>query len=336
MKKPRISPALFLIILAPVMGELLSGSSPPAEFFNPINFTIMAILYGGGALIIRELLLRWGKGWPSLLVLGAAYGILEEGVMVQSFFNPYWVDLGNLGTYGRWIGVNWIWTIELIIFHAVVSISIPVTLTTLLFPEHQEKPWLSKRWLRVILILFSLDVLAGVLLWGALNPQYPMPWLHVLLAALLSALLIMMAKRLPVPPVDDNAIPAGRKMFLLAGFTGIFLLFFFSWFLPELHVPVIITFLLVLFLPLLIVFWILRLARGGVLPPHHQLALCAGVITLMAILDQILMLDPNPPDNRTGMWLVGLFFVAFMIWMDRKLVKDQKGTLKLRRENTIQ
>lgn len=336
MKKPRISPALFLFILAPAMGELLSGSSPPVEFFNPINLTIMAILYGGGALIVRELLLRWGKGWPSLLALGAAYGIIEEGVMVQSFFNPYWVDLGNLATYGRWIGVNWIWTIELIIFHAVVSISIPITLTTLLFAEQKEKSWLSAKWFRVILILFGLDVLAGVLLWGALNPQYPMPWLHVFLAALLSALLIMMAKRLPVPPVDENADPSSRKSFFLAGFAGIFLLFFFSWFLPELNVPVIATFMLLLFLPLLILFWIKRLTRGAALPPRHQLALCSGVITLMAILDQILMLDPNPPDNRAGMWLVGLLFLGFMIWMDRKLSKDQKGTMESRNENTLQ
>lgn len=336
MKKPRISPALFLFILAPAMGELLSGSSPPVEFFNPINFTIMAILYGGGALIVRELLLRWGKSWPSLLALGAAYGIIEEGVMVQSFFNPYWVDLGNLATYGRWIGVNWIWTIELIIFHAVVSISIPITLTTLLFPGHKEESWLNVKWFRVILILFGLDILAGVILWGALNPQYPMPWLHVLLAALLSALLIMMAKKLPVPLADENADPSSRKSFFLAGFTGIFLLFFFSWFLPELNMPVIATFMLLLFLPFLILFWIMHLTRGAALPPRRQLALCSGVITLMAILDQVLMLDPNPPDNRAGMWLVGLFFLGFMIWMDRKLLKDQKGTMESRKENTIQ
>ncbi|MCD6244170.1 MAG: hypothetical protein J7J65_02910 [Candidatus Korarchaeota archaeon] len=52
----------------------------------------------------------------------AAYGIVEEGVMTRSFFCPTWPDLGILAEYGRWIGVNWVWAIQLTIFHAVFSI----------------------------------------------------------------------------------------------------------------------------------------------------------------------------------------------------------------------
>ncbi|MCG2769572.1 MAG: hypothetical protein L6435_14495 [Anaerolineae bacterium] len=37
-------------------------------------------------MLIRELRVRWGKGWPTVFVLGAAYGVLEEGLMVKSFF----------------------------------------------------------------------------------------------------------------------------------------------------------------------------------------------------------------------------------------------------------
>jgi len=44
-----------------------------------------------------------------LFVLGAAYGVLEEGLMVKSFFDPNWMDLGVLGSYGLWMGVNWVW-----------------------------------------------------------------------------------------------------------------------------------------------------------------------------------------------------------------------------------
>lgn len=77
--KFQISPALVLFFLSPVIAELLSGSSPPAEFFNPFSFLLLAVLYGGGAIIARELTHRWGRGWPTLLVLSAAYGIVEEG-----------------------------------------------------------------------------------------------------------------------------------------------------------------------------------------------------------------------------------------------------------------
>ena len=96
----RMPPALVLFFLAPVIGELLSGSSPPVEFFKPFSLLLLAALYGGGALLARELALRWGKRWPTILTLGLAYGVLEEGLMVKSFFDPAWMDLG------RWVPDN--------------------------------------------------------------------------------------------------------------------------------------------------------------------------------------------------------------------------------------
>lgn len=128
-------PALVLFFLSPAIGELLSGSAPPAEFFTPLVIIILAVLYGGGAIMVREAVIRWRKGWMSLLALGAAYAIIEEGLMVKSFFDPAWQDIGILGSYGRWAGVNWVWTIELTIYHAVVSIAIPILLTGLMFPR---------------------------------------------------------------------------------------------------------------------------------------------------------------------------------------------------------
>ena len=88
--KRRVPPALVLFLLSPAIGELLSGSSPPREFFALFGFTVMALLYGGGVLTAKELKVRWGKGMGSLLLLGAAYGVLEEGLMVASFQNPGW------------------------------------------------------------------------------------------------------------------------------------------------------------------------------------------------------------------------------------------------------
>ena len=117
------SPALVLFLLVPAIAELLLGSAPPAEFFNPISFLLLASLYGSGAIIVRELKIRWNKGYVSLFVLGAAYGIIEEGLMVKSFFDPKWMDLGILGIYGRWQGVNWVWVEWLTIYHAIFSIA---------------------------------------------------------------------------------------------------------------------------------------------------------------------------------------------------------------------
>ncbi len=83
--RDRIPPALVLFLLSPVIGELLSGSSPPAEFFTVFGFTVMSLLYGGGAILCRELKVQWRKGMGSLVLLGAAYGVIEEGLMVASF-----------------------------------------------------------------------------------------------------------------------------------------------------------------------------------------------------------------------------------------------------------
>lgn len=139
LKKLKVPPALTLFLLSPVIGELLSGSSPPLEFFNPIAFLFMASLYGSGAIVVRELKLRWKKGFKALLLLGAAYGILEEGLLVKSFFDPKWMGLGILGSFGRWAEVNWVWAEMLTVYHAVFSITIPIVLVELAYAERKEE-----------------------------------------------------------------------------------------------------------------------------------------------------------------------------------------------------
>ena len=74
--------------------RLLSGSAPPLEFFNPFGLSVLPAIYGSGVILARELALCWEKRWSITLVLGLAYGIVEEGLMVMSFFDPGWPDLG--------------------------------------------------------------------------------------------------------------------------------------------------------------------------------------------------------------------------------------------------
>ena len=56
---------------------------------NPVQFVFQIVanlgLYGPGVILIREAFVRWKKGWASVLILGAAYGILEEGLDSQHF-----------------------------------------------------------------------------------------------------------------------------------------------------------------------------------------------------------------------------------------------------------
>lgn len=141
-------------LLAPFFGEVLSVSSPPAAFFQPLTFLLLVGLYGCGALLVRELARHWKQGWVSIALLGMAYGIYEEGLVVRSFFDPTWMDLGILGVYGRWLGVNWIWSIALTLFHAVVSISLPIWAVETLFPSLRERRWLGKGGVIVCSLVF--------------------------------------------------------------------------------------------------------------------------------------------------------------------------------------
>jgi hypothetical protein len=67
-------PSLLLLVLSPAVGELLSGSSPPLQFFNPFFLLILVGLYGCGALLIRETVVFHQLNPAGLLLLGATYG----------------------------------------------------------------------------------------------------------------------------------------------------------------------------------------------------------------------------------------------------------------------
>jgi hypothetical protein len=87
----RIAPAVLLTVLAPIVAEFLLGDFS----IRSLNLVLALLpLYGGGALLIREVARRTRRGWPTILLLGAAYSLLEEGGLTQSLFNPNYVGNG--------------------------------------------------------------------------------------------------------------------------------------------------------------------------------------------------------------------------------------------------
>jgi len=322
MKRQFLSPALALFLLAPIIGELLSGSMPPAEFFNPINFTLAATLYGSGALLARELAQRWGQGWPSILVLGAAYGIIEEGLAVKSFFDPNWVDLGVLGEYGRWAGVNWVWSLQLTLYHAVFSIAIPILLVNLLFPAQRGQSWISRRMFKVLSVVFSADV---VFMYFALTPYRP-PWLPYLLAVLGVIGLGVVARRLPQPMFTANRVNVPRPFwFGLTGFLFTVALFFLADGLPNMNIEPGLTLLLLADLPIVAGWIVLQMSgHGAAWSSQHQLALAAGGLSFFILLAPLQELDTARPDNTTGMSLVGLAMALFLVWLSWRVRQNKQ------------
>ena len=161
-----------LLLLSPAIGELLSGSSPPTQFFNPVALLLLVGLYGCGALLVRELRVRRQLNVRGLLLLGVAYGIIEEGLMCKSFFNPFWKDVGFLSTYGRALGVNWLWTLGLTAYHTIVSITVPIFLTEALFADRAAGPWLRRRGCVIAAVCLGLVTLLGFVAFD--SPEFHM------------------------------------------------------------------------------------------------------------------------------------------------------------------
>jgi hypothetical protein len=317
-------PAWLVLFLAPAIGELLSSSAPPAEFFSPFGFPSLVLLYGTGALLCRELAFRWRKGWAGLLLLGAAYGVLEEGIAVMSFFNPAWVDLGPMAGHGRWLGVNWVWTLNLTVYHAVISVAIPVLIAGLCFPQWRDRPWTGPRTRFVLWILLALDTVLIALLLGKML-GYTAPMSAFLASGAVMVLLGGLARRMPEGSLSPgtDAAKASPLLFGIFGFMGMAVFYLQMFLLPEAGVSAAMTLLIAAALSLAGA-WILRrmTRKGRVWNERQQAALVAGGLLVMALFALIAASEnANRPDNTAGMGIVGLIALLLLTLLLRAVWK---------------
>jgi len=220
-------PVITLLILTPGIPEYLSSSSPiNAIVLNPPQFVFQLLanlgLYGSGALLIHDAGIRWKKGWATVLLLGAAYGILEEGVALSTLFDPNAGPVGALGSYGHWLGVNLIWAAGIVPFHAIFSISIPILLLGIAIPETRLKPLVSTRGTIAALLVLSFDVvILMVVVWHVSG--YWMGWPILALSFLSIGGLLFLSRRITLPftgkmggrptPSSKEAVAVGFSFF---------------------------------------------------------------------------------------------------------------------------
>jgi hypothetical protein len=197
MQRPNrsIGAVLTLFFLAPFVAEFLLGDiglrALPA-------LVVMAPMYGGGALLIREVVRRTGRGWPSIFLFGAAYTLIEEGFTTQSLFNPDYLHihmhlLSHAPIPALHIGA-W-WTLFMFNLHTFWSISVSIALAEALFPARAHQPWLGRIGDAVIAILFLAGCVIGTLITLHGDPYIsPIPCLVA--AALLSVVFIILGFRI--------------------------------------------------------------------------------------------------------------------------------------------
>jgi hypothetical protein len=210
---------LTLFLLSPLTAEVLSGSTPLALFVaKPVLLLINLPLYGCGVLLVREVARRRGLGWAGVLWLGAAYGIWEEGVVLNTWADPWARVICGAGRqgicdYGRINGVSALWALGLTVFHAVVSITIPILLVELARPRLAPLPWLRASGLRWCFAGEAFVLLMGVLLnigdfrdhgwWGP--PWQPYAFALALMAA---CVVLALSRRARQPGRSSRALPS--------------------------------------------------------------------------------------------------------------------------------
>jgi hypothetical protein len=274
----RFSPVLVLLVLAPAVAEFLIGNVPATV---PMHLALDVGLYGAGAVLVRELARRRGLGWPAILLLGAGFAVVLEGLLLETIFNPDFPVRG-----GRALGVNWIYAEWAVGYHAVWSIVIPILLTELLFPGRRTEPWLGDRELAAVGSVLVVACLAMALRFRFDFASYTASGTQLAAAAAVALALAALGLvwRAPTSRVTPGS-PARRApsfwpLRLMAGFAGV------VWFGFDLYgavgrgIPAPVVMLAGALLAGLMTFLLERWsAAERVWGGAHQLALVAGALT---------------------------------------------------------
>jgi hypothetical protein len=182
----RTGSAVLLALTAPVLGELCSGATRLSYLFAYIPQVLM---WGCGALLIREVVRRWHGGWPSLLALGLALSVWDEFLVQQTSLAPLpWVPVDFI--YGRMGGVNWPYFLFMLAFESLTLVLIPIRVVEGFRAAPRNSAWLTRRGLWIAGVLFLIGSVFSWVIWVKvareqvfhMAPFHPSA-LHVLSAA---------------------------------------------------------------------------------------------------------------------------------------------------------
>ncbi|WP_433293438.1 hypothetical protein ACQP2F_30625 [Actinoplanes sp. CA-030573] len=156
MSMRRVAPATALFFISPLVAEFLLGDFTLAQL--PF-LVLLAPAYGGAAVLVREIARRTGRGWPTMLLLALAYGVIEEGLETQSLFNPHYLGLDLLApAFVPALGISVSWTLFVLAIHTIWSISTPIALVEE-WTTRRTTPWLRLPGLIAAAVLITVAFL---------------------------------------------------------------------------------------------------------------------------------------------------------------------------------
>jgi hypothetical protein len=320
--------ALALAFVSPGIAELLSGSTPPLLFIQPFALIFLPTLYGISALLIREIMVRRRLNWGNVLLMGAAFGIFQEALVVQTWYNyrsPH-SPAYSMGSYGAAFGTSWDWALNLTAYHAFISITAPLILIGLLFPRQAPLPWLGRK--RIIALTIWLFVSCGLLSLAVGKLYAGPPFLPYVFAIQLTAVAIVLGAfvRFPVPLPSRSPRRAPRPWTVRLTICGLIALYVFgvSAFLPATHLPAIVTAehgaALVGFAVWRVRSWSARPGWGD----RHWLAVVTGITLYFALLwAPLVEFVARLPQHR-GLVLTDVLAVLALLYFDRRLKRRER------------
>ena len=302
----KLKPAWFLFFFAPLTAEYVSGSTPN---LNPIILAANLLLYGPGTLMIRELRVRWGKGWLAVFILAGAYMVAEEGLMLNTLFDP----LRN--TTGRALGVNWVWTAGLLVVHSLVSIFAPIMLAEAVYQERSNESWLGPRSFRLVLAAFAANIFGlGRLMAPANRPGA----VYFLAECALIGGCLWLARHVPAPITTMGGGRAGRRPAALfaVSLCGMAVTMVVGFATPALAMPAVAKVVIILMAFLAYLAWLRRSGafRSG-LDPVSKLAVAGGMVCFWVLMSPLASLQKGNPAPL----FFGALMAGFLVYAQRML-----------------
>ncbi len=204
--KRNVSAAISLFLVAPLVAEYLLGDLPlkllPA-------LIVLAPVYGGAAILIRETARRTSRGWPTMLLLGTAYALIAEGLITQSLFNHDYLKIHmhllDHAYIPAW-GIGAWWTLFMFNLHTFWSIGVSIALAESLFPAQAKTPWLGLLGESIMAVVFLLGAAADYAI-GFRQNQFIASPTQLLIAAVASLLLIVLAFLIPARKPRNRIAP---------------------------------------------------------------------------------------------------------------------------------
>jgi hypothetical protein len=165
-RRTRLVGIVALLLGAPVFAELVQSYLDITGELGGTLFLVvfLAPLYGGVALLIREVAVRTGRGWPGRLLLAAAFGVLMPTWVDLSLWTPQtaeeielWGDIRGVTVAGVSVLALSSWALG----HVVMSVAAPLAVVEALLPSGRGRSWLG--WFGIV-VLTLLAVGVAVLI----------------------------------------------------------------------------------------------------------------------------------------------------------------------------